>query len=245
MGRFEIGGTFSISEFVTCALLPTQSVQCAEKKPLTNRNCANLFVSDSYFFKDRKSHFVNFVILIAMASQMSPDAKLPDIPLEADLSHFNMEFIPCQHSNRRFCNCLKKHQIENQLFLKHVEKICLQTSAHGAFKQDGYFSIDQRPTWKYNCRLQLTEMDIFYVDYLCRVFNLNCTCESQRICQLCQHLCPAHISVPPSLFLGVYNNLRLKDIHFLAPFIHCRNSGIPFSNAETTTTPPSSPWKIH
>ena len=130
------------------------------------------------------------------------------------------EFIPCTCRSRHFCGCLTEDQTDNHIYRKHWEDIWHDKNKHDEFNGlgNGYYKVE-KPTWKYNCKLKLSVIESYFVDFLCSLFKLSCECTTLNVCKLCKHLCPAKKSTPPVLYIDFENQLTLERLKTLHPYI--------------------------
>ena len=133
----------------------------------------------------------------------------------------NTEFIPCSHQNKFQCNCLTEEQSENTLYRKHWASLCTFDECHGHLygRGNGFYVVD-KPTWKHNCRVNLTPSEIYYLEFFSKLFKLECSCTTAKMCKLCKNIVLTKNSRPPVLHIDNNNKLNLKRIKALAPFIN-------------------------
>ena len=127
-------------------------------------------------------------------------------------------FVPCHHKELKNCDCLtEREKEEDNIYFYHYENFCCNAEhayGHHHFDQNGYYKVE-RPCWKQHCFNPIAGEYGDKLEKIWKIFQLNCTCSTRRICRNCNHLVKSGEDYNPQLYLGhgqLWDVLKLVEL---------------------------------
>ena len=121
-------------------------------------------------------------------------------------------FVPCKHI--KSCSCLENkndYLSGNGLYLYHDHKNCISSEHMKDFNTSGFFKVEGKPSWKFDCQFSFTPEEVEIIEEYYRRMGVGvCKCDKYYLCELCSHL--THRSFKnPKKYINLNDNCLLKS----------------------------------
>ena len=100
--------------------------------------------------------------------------------------------VPVKLKNIKSCSCLENkndYLSGNGLYLYHDHKNCISSEHMKDFNTSGFFKVEGKPSWKFDCQFSFTPEEVEIIEEYYRRMGVGvCKCDKYYLCELCSHL---------------------------------------------------------